>query len=96
MEGQTWGPPGLENLALTLRTAVVMIPSGRRGKKRPERIKGFSRPAQLLERSRGEIERGGALGCEQEIDGHEIFVTSQVSSLSGSGSRQVRSRPPGG
>lgn len=96
MAGQTWGLPGPASLALTLRTAAVVVLFEGRGEKRGQngwRDRESSAIALGSKRGKKLVEEDVGL---RTGDGHEIFVTSQVGSLSGSGSRcspgQVQAR----
>ena len=81
MAGQTWGPPALEKLALTLRMAAVMFSYSMGGKAKKRTLESSAIAGEKKKGWLGEEGVGLRTG-----GGHEIFVTSQDGSLSGSGS----------
>lgn len=96
MAGQTWGPPGLANLALTLRTAAVMVLFLRGGKNRPARMESSreQRNCWGVREERNWSRR--MLGCEQETGTRYSSRRRSVPCPGpGPGAVQVRSRPGG-
>lgn len=98
MAGQTWGLPGPASLALTLRTAaVVVVLFEERGEKEARTDGEISRAAQLLWGVREERNWSRRmLGCEQETGTRYSSRRRSVPCPGpGPGAVQVRFRPGG-
>lgn len=97
MAGQTWGLPGPASLALTLRTAAVVVLFEERGRKRGQNgWRDFESSAIALGSKRGKKLSRGMLGCEQETGTRYSSRRRSVPCPGpGPGAVQVRSRPGG-